>query len=42
MIDAIIIAGPRFKAPMSERLKTDFLLESVDDVYLIPAEFRSS
>eukprot|EP00253_Pinus_taeda_P002771 PITA_02771 len=42
MIDAIAIAGPRFKAPTSESLRTDLLLESVEDVMLVLAEFRSS
>ena len=42
MVDAIAIACPRFKAPISKSLRTDLLLESVDDVMLILAEFRSS
>ena len=42
MVDAIAVAGPGFKAPTSESLRTDLLLESVDDVMLILAEFRSS
>ena len=42
MVDAIAIVGPGFKAPTSESLRTDLLLESVDDVMLILAEFRSS
>jgi len=42
MIDAIAAAGPGFKAPTSESLRTDMLLESVEDVMLVLAEFRSS
>ena len=42
IVDAIAIASSRFKAPTSESLRTDLLLESVDDVMLILAEFRSS
>ena len=42
MIDAIAIAGPGFKAPTSESLRTDMLLESVEDVMLVLSEFRSS
>ena len=42
MVDAIAVAGPGFKAPTSESLRTDLLLESVDDVMLILVEFRSS
>eukprot|EP00253_Pinus_taeda_P013226 PITA_13226 len=34
--------GPGFKAPTSESLRTDMLLESVQDVMLVLAEFRSS
>eukprot|EP00253_Pinus_taeda_P031114 PITA_31114 len=42
MIDAIAIAGPGFKAPTSHSLRTDLLLESVEDVMLVLAEFRAS
>eukprot|EP00253_Pinus_taeda_P002338 PITA_02338 len=42
MIDAIAIAGPGFKAPTSESLRTYMLLESVEDVMLVLANFRSS
>ena len=42
MVDAIAIACLGFKSPTSESLRTDLLLESVDDVMLILAEFRSS
>ena len=42
MIDAAVVAGPRFKAPTSESLRTDMLLESVDDLSLVLAEFRTS
>lgn len=42
MIDAVAVAGPGFKAPTSESLRTDLLLESVEDVMLVLAEFRSS
>lgn len=42
MIDAVAIAGPGFKAPTSESLRTNLLLESVEDVMLVLAEFRSS
>eukprot|EP00253_Pinus_taeda_P008626 PITA_08626 len=42
MIDAITVASPGFKAPTSESLRTDMLLESVEDVMLVLAEFRSS
>lgn len=42
MIDAVVVAGPGFKAPTSESLRTDLLLESVEDVMLVLAEFRSS
>eukprot|EP00253_Pinus_taeda_P027264 PITA_27264 len=34
--------GPGFKAPTSESLRTDMLLESVEDVMFVLAEFRSS
>ena len=40
--DAIAAAGPGFKAPTSESLRTDMLLESVEDVMLVLAKFRSS
>ena len=42
MIDAVAVAGPRFKAPTSESLRTDMLLESVDDLNLVLGEFRTS
>jgi hypothetical protein len=42
VIDAVVIEGPRFKAPTFESLRTYLLLESVDDVNLILAEFHSS
>jgi len=42
MIDAVTIAGPGFKAPTSESLKTDMLLESVDDINLALVDFKSS
>ena len=42
MIDAVVVVGPGFKAPSSESLRTILLLESVEDVMLVPAEFRSS
>ena len=42
MIDAVAIVSPGFKAPTSECLRTDLLLETVDDVNLSLAEFRSS
>eukprot|EP00253_Pinus_taeda_P002252 PITA_02252 len=38
----VAIAGPWFKAPTSESLRADFLLESVEDVMLVLAELRSS
>ena len=41
MIDAVAIAGPGFKAPTSESLRTDLLLETIDDVNLSLTEFRS-
>ena len=42
MIDAVTIAGPGFKAPSYDSLRTDLLLETVDDVNLALADFRSS
>ena len=42
MTDAMAIAGPGFKAPTSESLRTNLLLEIVDDVNLSLVEFRSS
>ena len=42
MIDAVAFASPGFKAPSLESLRTDLLLESVEDVMLVLAEFRSS
>ena len=42
MIDAVAVAGPGFKAPTSESLRTDMLLESVDDLNLVLGEFRTS
>ena len=42
MIDAVAIAGPGFKAPTYDSLRTDLLLEIVDDVNLALADFRSS
>ena len=42
MIDAVAIVGPRFKAPSYDSLRTDLLLETVDDVNLALADFRFS
>jgi len=42
MIDAVAVVGLGFKAPTSESLRTDMLLESVDDVNLALVEFRTS
>ena len=41
MIDAVVVAIPGFKAPTSKSLRTDMLLESVDDLNLILVEFRT-
>eukprot|EP00253_Pinus_taeda_P002450 PITA_02450 len=38
----LLTFGPGFKAPTSESLRTNMLLESVEDVMLVLAEFRSS
>ena len=42
MIDAVVVVGMGFKAPTSENLRTDMLLESVDDLNLVLVEFRTS
>jgi len=42
MIDVVVVAGPGFKSPSSESIKTNLLLESFDDVMLVLFEFRSS
>eukprot|EP00253_Pinus_taeda_P032254 PITA_32254 len=42
MVHAVVVASPGFKAPTSESLRIDLLLESVEDVMLVLADFRSS
>lgn len=42
MIDSVTVAGPGFKAPSSENLRTNLLLESVEDVMLVLSKFHSS
>eukprot|EP00253_Pinus_taeda_P005402 PITA_05402 len=42
MIDAVVVAGPGFKAPSLERIRTNLLLESVEDAMLVLSEFHSS
>ena len=42
MIDAIVVVVPGFKAPTSESLMTNLLLESVEDVMLVLSKFCSS
>ena len=42
MIDVVNIAGSGFKAPTSQSLWTDLLLESVDEINLALADFCSS
>eukprot|EP00253_Pinus_taeda_P028547 PITA_28547 len=42
MIDAIVVAGPGFKAPSSESIMSNLLLESVGDVKLVLSKFCSS
>lgn len=42
MIDVVAIVGPGFKVPTSESLRTYMFLESVDDLNLVLAKFRTS
>ena len=42
MIDAVAVAGPGFKAPSLESIRTNFLLESVENAMLALSKFCSS
>eukprot|EP00253_Pinus_taeda_P010443 PITA_10443 len=42
MIDAVVVAGPTFKASSLERIGTNLLLEGVEDAMLVLSNFRSS
>ena len=42
MIDVVVVAGPGFKAPSLESIRTNLLLESLEDAMLVLFEFRSS
>ncbi len=42
MIDAFVVVGPGFKASSLERIRTNFLLESVEDAKLVLSIFHSS
>eukprot|EP00253_Pinus_taeda_P009403 PITA_09403 len=42
MIDAVVVASPGFKAPSLESIRTNLLLESVEDSMLVLSKFCSS
>eukprot|EP00253_Pinus_taeda_P028775 PITA_28775 len=42
MIYAVAVVGPGFKAPSLESIRTNLILESVEDAMLVLFEFRSS
>eukprot|EP00253_Pinus_taeda_P017977 PITA_17977 len=42
MIDVVVVASPGFKAPSLESIRTNFLLESLEDAMLVLSEFCSS
>eukprot|EP00253_Pinus_taeda_P004871 PITA_04871 len=42
MIDVFVVAGPWFKAPSLESIRTNLLLESVEEAMLVLYEFHSS
>jgi len=42
MIDLVVVAGPGFKAPSLESIRTNLILESVEDAMLMLSEFHSS